>query len=36
MMVLLEISQAEVVVTEKGTEKSIILELHVAPDDMGK
>ena len=26
----------EVVVTEKETESSIILELHVAPDDMGK
>ena len=26
----------EVVVTEKETENSIILELHVAPDDMGK
>ena len=26
----------EVVVTEKVTENSIILELHVAPDDMGK
>ena len=26
----------EVVVTEKETEHSIILELHVAPDDMGK
>ena len=28
--------QDEVVVTEKETESSIILELHVAPDDMGK
>ena len=27
---------AEIVVTEKETENSIILELHVAPDDMGK
>ena len=26
----------EVVVTETETENSIILELHVAPDDMGK
>ena len=26
----------EVAVTEKETENSIILELHVAPDDMGK
>ena len=26
----------EIVVTEKKTENSIILELHVAPDDMGK
>lgn len=26
----------EIVVTEKETENSIILELHVAPDDMGK
>ena len=26
----------EVVVTEKETEHSIILELHVAPEDMGK
>ena len=26
----------EIVVTEKETEHSIILELHVAPDDMGK
>ena len=26
----------DVVVTEKETEHSIILELHVAPDDMGK
>ena len=26
----------EVVVTEMETENSIILELHVAPDDMGK
>ena len=26
----------EVNVTEKETENSIILELHVAPDDMGK
>ena len=26
----------EIVVTEKATENSIILELHVAPDDMGK
>ena len=26
----------EVVVTDKETENSIILELHVAPDDMGK
>jgi predicted RNA-binding protein YlqC (UPF0109 family) len=26
----------EVVVTEKETEKSIIVELKVAPDDMGK
>ena len=26
----------EVVVTEKETDHSIILELHVAPDDMGK
>ena len=26
----------EIVVTEKVTENSIILELHVAPDDMGK
>ncbi|MEE1228390.1 MAG: KH domain-containing protein [Lachnospiraceae bacterium] len=26
----------EVVVTEKETENSIILKLHVAPDDMGK
>ena len=26
----------EVSVTEKETEHSIILELHVAPDDMGK
>ena len=26
----------EVVVTEEETENSIILELHVAPDDMGK
>ncbi len=26
----------EVVVDQKETERSIILELHVAPDDMGK
>ena len=26
----------EIVVTEQETESSIILELHVAPDDMGK
>ena len=26
----------EVVVTEKETDHSIIVELHVAPDDMGK
>ena len=26
----------EIVVTEHETENSIILELHVAPDDMGK
>lgn len=26
----------EIVVTETETENSIILELHVAPDDMGK
>ena len=26
----------EVVVTERETDHSIILELHVAPDDMGK
>lgn len=26
----------EIVVTENETENSIILELHVAPDDMGK
>ena len=26
----------EVEVTQKETERSIILELHVAPDDMGK
>ena len=26
----------EVIVTEKETDHSIILELHVAPDDMGK
>jgi len=26
----------QVVVTEKSTEKSLVLELHVAPADMGK
>ena len=26
----------EVVVTEKETDKAIVIELHVAPDDMGK
>ena len=26
----------KVVVTEKETDKAIIIELHVAPDDMGK
>ena len=40
LVIVIEVSlvdqRHEVVVTEKETENSIILELHVAPDDMGK